>query len=195
MGRIVVLNGPPRSGKTTLAGAIATSVEGEWVELGVDATMAETPRHLLPGIGLRPGGERPDLEDHVVDSYRRLFDDVIGASTSSDVLVDVGIHDGHSRPLGLLVDVAGRLAGLDAWFVGVKCSLDEVLRRREATGYPARAPDGDVEPAVLRWGEEVHRHGVYDVEVDMSAVSPSEGAALVEAALRRPPVAFTLLDR
>ena len=64
-GRIVVLNGAPRSGKSSIAAAIQGRVPGDWVNLGVDAFNRTMPEHLRPGIGLRPGGERPDLEGSV----------------------------------------------------------------------------------------------------------------------------------
>jgi len=62
-GRIVLLNGAPRAGKSSIARAL--QARGDWLALGVDAMMAMTPERLLPGIGLRPGGEKPELEDFV----------------------------------------------------------------------------------------------------------------------------------
>ena len=61
-GQLVILNGPPRSGKSSIAAAIQNSFEGVWMNLGVDRFMAMTPKRYQHGIGLRPGGERPDLE-------------------------------------------------------------------------------------------------------------------------------------
>jgi chloramphenicol 3-O phosphotransferase len=68
-GQVVILNGPPRSGKSLIAGAIQDHLAGVWVNLGVDTAMRATPARLAPGIGLRPGGERPELEDLVVALY------------------------------------------------------------------------------------------------------------------------------
>src|SRR5262245_23555606 len=61
-GQIVILNGPPRSGKSSIAAEIQERFEGVWMNLGVDHFKQMTPARLQPGIGLRPGGERPDLE-------------------------------------------------------------------------------------------------------------------------------------
>src|SRR4051795_11520328 len=66
---IVVLNGAPRSGKSSIAGAIQASSTDPWINLGVDVWMRATPTAFQPGIGLRPGGERPDLEPFVVTSF------------------------------------------------------------------------------------------------------------------------------
>ncbi len=74
-GSVIVLNGPPRSGKSSIAAAIQSG-PGAWMNLGVDLVRMATPPMLQPGIGLRPGGERPDLEDFVVASYLALYDSV-----------------------------------------------------------------------------------------------------------------------
>ena len=72
-GQIVILNGAPRSGKSSIAAAIQETFDGPWVNLGVDAHMSSVmPRRYSPGIGLRPGGERPDLEPLVVRFYAAL---------------------------------------------------------------------------------------------------------------------------
>jgi len=65
-GQIIILNGTPRSGKSSIAAAIQSTFEGAWMNLGVDRFKPMTPERYQPGIGLRPGGERPDLEPLVV---------------------------------------------------------------------------------------------------------------------------------
>lgn len=72
---MIVLNGPPRSGKSTIAAAIQAGPDA-WMNLGVDLIRMATPPALQPGIGLRPGGERRDLADFVVTSYLALYDSV-----------------------------------------------------------------------------------------------------------------------
>jgi chloramphenicol 3-O-phosphotransferase len=52
---VVVLNGPPRSGKSSIAAALGDP----WVGVGVDLFgRSVVPRRFRPGIGLRPGGEQ-----------------------------------------------------------------------------------------------------------------------------------------
>jgi chloramphenicol 3-O-phosphotransferase len=62
-GRVVVLNGPPRSGKSSIADVIQETFDGPWLNLGVDVfSQFVTPPRLRPGMGLHPGGgERPDI--------------------------------------------------------------------------------------------------------------------------------------
>src|SRR5688500_3664599 len=72
-GRIAVLNGAPRSGKSSIAAAVQDRLDGVWMNLGVDTFVAATPARIRPGIGLRPGGERPDLEAIVPALYEALY--------------------------------------------------------------------------------------------------------------------------
>src|SRR5712691_2893047 len=132
-GRIIILNGPPRSGKSSISAAIQNTFEGVWMNLGVDRFKQMTPDRYQPGIGLRPGGERADLEPLVVVLYRAMYE-AIGAHSrlGLNVVVDVGHHDGYSVPRGILPDCARRLSGLPVLFVGVYCPIDVIMQRRNA---------------------------------------------------------------
>jgi chloramphenicol 3-O phosphotransferase len=194
-GRIVVLNGAPRSGKSSIAAAIQANVSGNWMNLGVDALMRSTPAHLLPGIGLRPGGERPDLEPLVASLYSALYDAMAAFSRQAiDVVADLGHHDGYSRSLGILPDCARRLTGLPAYFVGVYCPIDVIMARRRQSPPGYEAGPGVPEP-VRRWQDAVHVPGIYDLKIDSSLVSPEEAARQVEALVAQStgPSAFTQL--
>lgn len=80
-GHIVVLNGAPRSGKSSIAGAIQESFDGVWMNLGVDVFARRvTPARYQPGIGLRTGGERPDLEPFIEASYAALYESIAAHS-------------------------------------------------------------------------------------------------------------------
>ena len=135
-GFVVVLNGAPRSGKSTIARAVQDSFQGTWMNLGVDAFCEYViPVELRPGIGLRPGGERPDLEEHLPVLFDALYGSVIALSRLGlHVVVDVGHHDDYSTPLGILTRVAEELADRPAYFIGVRCPVDVVMRRRDAGG-------------------------------------------------------------
>lgn len=188
-GRIVILNGAPRSGKSTLATAMQKGFSGSWINLGVDAQMAMLPDSLRPGIGLRPGGERPDLEPMVAALYGALFDSIAAhARAGFDIVADLGMHGDYSRPLGILPEAARRLAGLPVLLVGVRCAIEEIMRRRNDNpqdGFYLAGP-GVPEP-VRRWQVAVHDPGTYDVEVDTSAQSTQASLAAIAAALAEPP--------
>jgi chloramphenicol 3-O phosphotransferase len=84
-----------------------------WVNLGVDVFSRHvTPPCYQPGIGLRPGGERPDLEDLIPALSAAMYDSIAAHSQRGlNVITDVDHHDAYSRPLGILRDCARRLSG------------------------------------------------------------------------------------
>ncbi|WP_172121531.1 MULTISPECIES: chloramphenicol phosphotransferase [unclassified Devosia] len=196
-GRVVILNGAPRSGKSSIARAMQDSLPGQWINLGVDGQNATLPEVLRPGIGLRPGGERPDLEPVVVRLYHALYATIAAhARDGFDVVADVGHHDGYSAPLGILPRSARQLAGLDALLIGVRCPIETIMARRNAdpqNGFYAAGPG--VPAPVLRWQEAVHQPGIYDGEVDTGSMSPQDCVAVIAEALTRPKTALPQLAR
>ncbi|TPM42050.1 chloramphenicol phosphotransferase [Mesorhizobium sp. B2-3-4] len=191
-GQIIILNGAPRSGKSSIVRAIQDSFDAPWMNLGVDSYEQITPPRYRPGIGLRPGGERPDLEDFVPRFYAALYDSIAAHSRSGlNVVVDVGHHDAYSKPLSILADCARRLAGLPVLFVGVRCPIEVIMERRAASepgrGY-VTAPPGDPVPSPVHlWQEEVHKPGIYDLEVDTSLLSPQDCAGAIQQRLAGAP--------
>src|SRR5690348_6837150 len=121
-GQIVILNGAPRSGKSSIVEVIQETFDGPWMNLGVDVhALHMTPQRYRPGIGLRPGGERPDLEPLVAVFYAALYESVAAHSRLGlNVVVDIGHHEAHARRRSILVDCARRLIGLPVLIVGVR---------------------------------------------------------------------------
>lgn len=195
LGRIVILNGAPRAGKSSIARVIQETFEGPWMNLGVDAHIAATPPDLRPGIGLRPGGERPDVEAHVPTLYLALYDSIAAHSRRGlNVVADLGHHDAYSRPLNILPQCARRLADLPAFLVGVRCDLETILRRRAESEYLSGPADDPRTAPVRLWQAEVHRPGLYDLEVDTTSASPEVCAAAIRNRLDGPaPTAFAQL--
>lgn len=194
IGRVVILNGAPRSGKSSLARAIQSTIPGTWLNTGVDSFMATLPPTLMPGIGLRPGGERPDLEPAVAKLYDLVFATIrLQAEAGFDVVADLGLHEDYSTPLGILDRAAIALGPLAAFLVGIDCDLQEIMRRRNANPQGGFYASGDTPPPpVLRWQEGVHRDKNYDLRLDMGRLTPEEGAAQITALLANPP-AFSAL--
>jgi chloramphenicol 3-O phosphotransferase len=215
-GQIVILNGVPRSGKSSIVKVIQATFEGVWMNLGVDVFARRvTPERYQPGIGLRPGpgpqrgGDRPDLEPLVPTLFAAVYESIAAHSRLGlNVVSDFG-HHGAIHP-HLLRDCARRLDGLPVLFVGVRCPVDVIMERRNATwGRPDAAPAGtpvesmrsyearraeslgtadDPIPApVLLWQEEVHKPGIYDMEVDTSALSPEQCAEAIRKRLEEGP--------
>lgn len=204
-GQIIILNGAPRSGKSSIAAAIQTRFEGVWMNLGVDVFKEHvTPQRFSPGIGLRPGGELPEIEALVPTLYAALYASIAAHSdVGLNVVVDVGHHDGYAVPRNILTDCARRLEGLPVLFVGVRCPVETIMERRRAAqadqpeSYVAASPDEPVPAPVLQWQEMVHQPGIYDLDVDTSILSPDQCADAIAARLRsgEPPSAFKTIAR
>jgi chloramphenicol 3-O phosphotransferase len=185
-GQIVILNGAPRAGKSSIVTVIQDTFEGVWMNLGVDVfARGVTAKRYQPGIGLRPGpgpgfgGDRPDLEPLLPTFYAAVYESIAAHSRLGlNVISDFG-HHGAIHP-GVLGDCAQRLAGLPVLFVGVRCPLDVIMRRRGS-------PDEPVPTAVLLWQEEVHKPGIYDLEVDTSLRSPRDCAEVIRQRLAEGP--------
>jgi chloramphenicol 3-O phosphotransferase len=194
-GQVVILNGAPRSGKSSIVAAVQDRFDGPWLNLGVGVWVrGATPPRYRPGIGLRPGGERPDLEPFVVSAFAALYDSIAAhARLGLNVVADVGHHDAYSTPLGILRASAERLDGFPVLFVGVRCPIEVIMARRtesKARGdehYVTGSPDDPFPAPVRRWQEEVHRPGIYDIEVDTSVLTPDDCAAVIQRRLRSGP--------
>lgn len=196
-GRVVILNGVPRSGKSSLARAVQANVPGTWLNTGVDNFMATLPPALMPGIGLRPGGERPDLEPAVAKLYDLFFATIrLQAEAGFDVIADLGLHEDYAAPLNILDRAAASLGPLGALLIGIDCDLDEIMRRRNADPQGGFYVGGDTAPPpVLRWQDAVHRGKAYDLRLDMGHLTPEAGAAAIAALLENPPTRPVLAHR
>ncbi|HVE92438.1 MAG TPA: chloramphenicol phosphotransferase [Actinomycetota bacterium] len=196
--QIVILNGASRSGKSTIAEAIQATFPGIWMNLGMDAHIACTPPRYRPGVGLRPGGTYPpvegrvppaELENSVPLMFAALYESIAAhARLGLNVVADVGHHETYTRPRGILTDCARRLADLPVLFVGVRCPLDVIWARREATwGQTPQSVTADVVAAVEAGQETVHAQRAYDLEVDTSSSSPAEIASAIRRRLEEGP--------
>ncbi len=197
-GQIVVLNGAPRSGKSSIVRAIQERFDGVWMNLGVDVFVRHvTPERYRPGMGLRPGEPEHPLARLVPTLYAAMYESIAAHSQAGlNVVVDVGHHDAE-----VLRDSARRLRGSPVLFVGVRCPIEVVMARRnagEAEREGAYATGTDAEPvpaAVALWQRAVHIPGIYDLQVDTSLLTPEECADAIERRLRdgAAPSAFELL--
>lgn len=180
-GTAIVLNGAPRSGKSSIALAIQQMSEAPWMNLGVDRYMDITPARFRPGVGLRPhsierreGGERPDLDPLIPAMYAALYTSIAAhLRLGLNVVADVAHHDDYATLSGILYDCARRLDGRNVYFVGVRCPAGVVWRRRRETWLREQdVPADEPVPELVRiWDREVHNPCIYDFEVDTSKLS------------------------
>lgn len=202
-GQIVVLNGPPRVGKSSIAKGIQESLDGIWMHLGMDLHIAATPLAYRPGIGLRP--QKPEhattqpgrvpveaLENAVPTLYAALYESIAAHSRLGlNVVTDVSHHDFYTRPLNILAQCAKRLGGLPVLFVGVACPIDVIWERREDTWGQVRTEVDEGVVAAVELGLRAAREHDYDLELDTSRLSTGECVAKIRKRLKEGPgVAF-----
>jgi chloramphenicol 3-O phosphotransferase len=167
-GRIVLLNGPSSSGKTTLTQAVARRMATPWLVMPVD---------LFHQIRTRPDSPLTDRQWHDVHhrtraAYHRAL--VGAASSGCDVLADHVLNEPWR-----LHDLLRLSVGLDVLLVHVTCSPKE-LRRRETSR-------GDREPGTAATQRrQVFQHGDCDLTVD-TTYGPDEPTAALLELIRNPP--------
>ena len=192
-GQIVILNGAPRSGKSSIATFIQDTFDGVWMNLGVDAFVRDVmPAKYRPGLGLRPGEDGHPLHALVPVLYAAMYDSIAAHSRLGlNVVVDVGHHNGSSPDV--LTVCARRLAGLPVLFVGIRCPIETIMERR-STGqrgregqYVVGSAEDPVPAPVALWQTDVHIPGIYDLEVDTSLLGPDECAAAIRRRLEDGP--------
>jgi chloramphenicol 3-O phosphotransferase len=95
------------------------------------------------------------------------------AKAGLNIVVDDVIYDEHV--LRLAVDI---LPAEQVFFVGIRCPLEVAERREIERGNRARGGARTFHPLV-------HRHGVYDCEVDSAANTPLVCALEIQRRLQR----------
>jgi chloramphenicol 3-O phosphotransferase len=197
-GWIVILNGAPRSGKSSIVSVIQETFDGPWMNLGVDVFARQvTPKRYQPGMGLRPGEPASPVRSLQAALFAAFYDSIAAHSKAGlNVVADVGHHDRR-----ILADCAKRLGGLPALFVGVRCPIEVIMERRKAgqagrEGHYLTGSAADPIPApVSLWQGQVHDPRVYDLEVDTSRLTPVQCAETIRCRLLEgpPPAAFRQL--
>jgi chloramphenicol 3-O phosphotransferase len=159
-GRIVFLNGTSSSGKSSLAKALLTVLEGNWCHMSVDAFRA-----VRSPIQTTSQQRDADTQRTVLGFHRAIAG---FASVGNNVIVDQVL--GERWRLNDCLEV---FKPYDLVFVGVHCPLPE-LERREA-----RRPGRTAGRAAFQF-DVVHAHGAYDLELDTSRWGPEACALIVK---------------
>jgi chloramphenicol 3-O phosphotransferase len=182
---VILLNGASSAGKSSLTAALQARLP--FIRMGIDDFIHErapvswygAPEGLRSedGVGLVYGSEALKLWRAYHRSVRICVDEGLR------VVVDDAIITRE-----LLDDWVTALAGVDVFFVGVRCAaaeltLREIARRDRAPGTAVRSMG------------RVHAHATYDLEIDSTATVSSALAEQIISALeaRSAPSAFERL--
>ncbi|MCZ6644128.1 MAG: chloramphenicol phosphotransferase [Gammaproteobacteria bacterium] len=199
-GRIIFLNGSSSAGKTTLAIMLQQLLEKPYQHIALDQF-----RYSMPGKfrGLNsPPGTPGDLGLNVVPVDRdgeRVTEIRFGAHGEQILrgmrrAIAAFAREGNNVIIDdilfkkeYLLDYAAALDGLEAWLIGVRCSL-AVVNKRE-TKRIGRFPG-----TATSHYHDVHAHDAgYDLEIDTTSSSPRECAEVIIERLDSPPIVLQQL--
>ncbi|MDT7788612.1 MAG: chloramphenicol phosphotransferase [Pseudonocardiales bacterium] len=166
-GRVILLNGPSSSGKSSIGKEMLPLLPDPWFLVPVDGIS-----------GMRSTEHTRELDDEEVrEMLRRTrlgYHRVVAAlvATGNDVIMDYPL----SEPWRL-ADLLDVLDGYDVTLVDVRCSEEELIRREQARGD---RPHG---LAVSQ--TSVFAHGYNDIEVDTTHRTAADCAAEIVAEIVR----------
>ncbi len=184
LGRIVILTGAPRSGKSSLARAVQQACRGGGLPGASMRSMPACPRRCCPASASGPGASGPISKPVVRDLYAAGFDMMAAlAGQGFDVVADLSMHADYASPFDPFEVMRTRLAGLPLFVVGVRCDLDVILERRSRDTDARHVPLGAEAPAPVQRWQTIHEGRDYDLELDMGLLSPEAGAARLAEAL------------
>lgn len=182
-GKIIILNGASSSGKTSILTELQEILPEPYLNAGVDKFIWMLPKRYLD----RPLWEEVlGLANRAGATGRRLFSGMHRAIADLAECGNNVIADHVFVERSWLCDCARQFAILPAYLVGIRCLLD-LLEQRERS-----RKDRTLGQARLQF-DLVHAHGIYDLEVDTSLLSPVECAKKIMAYIQSgvPPRAFT----
>jgi len=174
-GKIILLNGASSSGKSTLARALQSKIDQPFWHISIDHLR---DAGVLPLARIRSGEfDWKALRGAFFEGFHLSL--AAYASAGNNLIVE---HIVETQAwMNRLIELLGPY---DVFFVGVHCDLAELERREAARGD---RPKGDAR----RDFETIHRHAIYDFEVDTTKVLASNVDRIIAAwRARKAPVAF-----
>ncbi|MGI5503038.1 chloramphenicol phosphotransferase CPT family protein [Lentzea sp. CA-135723] len=166
---IIFLNGTSSSGKSSIAAELLRELDTPFFHMSVDAfgAMRAVERTLELDV---------PAQQELLRRTRAGFHRAVAgmAAAGNDVVMDHVL----SEPWRLQ-DCLDVFEGLDVVLVAVHCPLDVLERRERARG------DRTVGAAAQQL-QEVHRHRLYDFQVDTSAHSARQCARAIKEFVARP---------
>ena len=207
-GQIIILNGQPRAGKTSIGRALQRLMDEPYLLFGGDLFLLGA----MDRTKFAPNGTRAEVGFHSVpienaDPPERMwtpgaYEDLLFAGFHQSI---AGLsHMGHNVIADHLLvhprwirDCAARLACLPTLFVGVDCSSEKVMERRNIGNDGIRLTEHEGRAVVRWWSRAVETPGVWDLRVNTSLLSPEECADVIRKHLNDgpQPTAFRQLAR
>lgn len=164
-GKIIIINGPSSSGKTTLSLALQKQISIPFIRFSFDLFIENK---ILPRDQIDRGTfSWPAMRPAVFDGLHRCVPAL--ASAGNNVIFDHIIETE-----GWLHDLVRYLADFDVFFVGLHCSLEE-LERRETQRGDRRIG------SCLTDAQFVHDFRTYDLELNSEKPAEVNAKNLIRA--------------
>lgn len=197
-GTIIVLNGCPSAGKTSIAKAIQRTFEAPYLHVGIDLFWLEVFPWEWAGAATN-GVQEIAIEGasppKIVQTAQPFGNSVIAglhhtvaalARMGHNVVVDHALTDAR-----YVADIVTVWQPLPVWLVGVFCPLATIHQRvaaRTDRSWPSYLP-------MVNWMfDAVHQHtqGIYDLTVDSAQLTPDECALQIKQRMQAgpPPLAI-----
>ena len=200
-GTIIVLNGCPSAGKTSIAKAIQRTFEAPYLRVGIDLFWLEVFPWEWVGAAKNSvqetpiAGASPPKIMQTTQPFGNFFISGLHhtiaalAQMGHNVVVDHALTDAR-----YVADIVTVWPSFPVWLVSVYCPLETIHQRvtaRADRSWPSYLP-------MVNWMfDEVHNHtqGIYDLKVDTSRLTPDECALHIKQVLdeRDSPSAFKQL--
>jgi len=192
-GNIIYLNGTSSSGKSVIAKALQETLDGYYLHTGIDHYLRAAPdKFHIQSDGKNPSAAEgflwvfPDGDGRVSEirigplGFRLLkgmYQSIAAlAATGTDLIVDDVVFDAR-----VLQEAVDALHTFNVLFVGIRCPIAVAQQREKERG--------DRLPGLAEAHYDlVHSHGVYDLEIDTSILTPMECVQQIQARLRNGPV-------
>ena len=175
-GRVILLNGAPSCGKTTIARALWNALdEPYWYHSLDEFRQGYTERAWDRTRGPWSAGNR-ELFNMLVEGFLRSVRAM--ALSGHNVITESVI-------LPMNIDLyRDALEGIAVLVVGVRCPI-EVAEQRERARAPSERHLGVPIPLRVAEFDLVHANGPYDVELDTSVTSVDDAVVAIRARLAR----------
>jgi chloramphenicol 3-O phosphotransferase len=189
--RVIYLNGTSSAGKSSIARALQDMLNDLYLHVSLDVFMQMVPLHGWEregGMGIAPLKEEEGLQVEFGPVCQTLFSGfhhslAALASADNNLVVDDVLLERR-----WLLEAIEALASHAVCFVGVRCPV-------EIAGERERARSDRIPGTARGQYNQVHAHGIYDVEVDSYILTPEVCAErILETQQRSPrPSAFERL--
>lgn len=177
---IILLNGISSAGKSSISKVLQQTMNEPYLQVSIDAFEDMLPDRYKEGGPFGWGELFPKL----LAGFHRSIAALAGAGANLIVDHVMVYREGW---VSTLADCVAVLEPFPVYFVGVHCSLDEAKRREQARGDRFT---GTAERQYPR----VHRHKLYDLEVDTTQTSPEVCAEQIRTFVNsHAPTAFARL--